>query len=163
MLNEINKFVDILLYRACLPDVEELAKEQLMLVAAEALTDQSTESRPIGCFNTMRNGLKPAIGEDGELHRSDVHPHRWINEVHLEVEFGLGDPQLWCGAIEAGKQHLRQLSQLRRLGEGGGIEGNYIVFGGGVGLVGWVGGGWWVIGNGGGGGWRWGVIRGGGG
>jgi hypothetical protein len=47
LLNEIDKAIDIVLHSGCLFDVEELANEEFMLIAAKALTNQAVEGRPV--------------------------------------------------------------------------------------------------------------------
>lgn len=87
--------------------MKELAEEQLMLITAESLVDHGIKFLPINLFEAVRNRLDPALGGTSELHSSDGHPHGLINEIHVEVRMGLGNPQLGCSAIELGEVHSR--------------------------------------------------------
>ena len=47
LFDQVHETIDIVLDRGRLLDVEVLAKEQFMLIAAKALTNQTTEGWPI--------------------------------------------------------------------------------------------------------------------
>lgn len=57
VLNESNELVDILLHGGSLFDVEELSEEKFMLIMAETVTDQATESNPIDAIKGAFDGL----------------------------------------------------------------------------------------------------------
>jgi hypothetical protein len=56
-------------------DVEQVAYEQFMLIAAKTLADHTTKGRPIQTDELALDRLEPTTGCTSKLHRGTLDPH----------------------------------------------------------------------------------------
>jgi hypothetical protein len=63
----------------------ELAKQQLMLVAAEAFTKDCTECKPFSLFKTVSDRLEPTLGVASEMHSGNTYSHGRIDKIHVKI------------------------------------------------------------------------------
>jgi hypothetical protein len=75
LFDQVHKAVDIVLDCGRLFDVEELANEELVLIAAKTLADHTAERGPVDAGELALDGLEPAAGCASELHSGALNQH----------------------------------------------------------------------------------------
>lgn len=84
-----------------------------MLIAAEALANETAEGGPIEAGKLAFDILKPTFGCTSKLHSGAFDPNRLIDEVHFKIILGLCDPQLRIVTVEFWKVELGKVTQRR--------------------------------------------------
>jgi hypothetical protein len=91
-------------------NVEELAKEELVLVSTEAFMDHGTKCWPVSSRDTLFHRLEPTGRGASETHGRDTNPDRRMDMVHIKVILSASYPELWVFTIESGEIEFRKIA-----------------------------------------------------
>jgi hypothetical protein len=87
LVYQLGELLDISRDCPCLPNMEQLSKQPLMLILSKPILDQSAKFYPRNEMQSRFYGLQLTCSRSNKLHCSNLHPHAKLYSVHMEIRF----------------------------------------------------------------------------